>query len=336
MLAGIIPLLAAGCLTLGLFPSLVASGLGRAVRRGGEPGRPAGRGRDASRPHRGARRHFSCVHRGRNAHGRSGCGRRPAGLGVARAASSAAENWGWGARVAVGSNGVHGDVVCRAAARTRLRRRAPPRSRHRRVACGQHPLVCQHGAVPLGGRRRCRPSCVSPRLSMWRCAGGNSRVFFRTAACTAISPTRSSACSSCWSSPPDQRAWCRRRRRAGRGLPSDPRRCSSDSFGFVRPRLGGKGRTADRAAVAGPSQVVVEGADRTRAFQLGLRHSAAGAGGRATLVIAAIVPLVSTASPFGRTGDLCTVVSLFLLGTVGAALAGLEPGDRVRWDGREP
>ncbi len=44
------------------------------------------------------------------------------------------------------------------------------------------------------------------------------------------------------------------------------------------------------------------------------------------LVIAAIVPLVSTASPFGRTGDLFAVVSLFLLGTVALALAGLDPG----------
>jgi formate hydrogenlyase subunit 4 len=44
------------------------------------------------------------------------------------------------------------------------------------------------------------------------------------------------------------------------------------------------------------------------------------------LVIAAILPLVSTASPLDRTGDLFAVVSLFLLGTVALALAGLDPG----------
>jgi formate hydrogenlyase subunit 4 len=45
-----------------------------------------------------------------------------------------------------------------------------------------------------------------------------------------------------------------------------------------------------------------------------------------TLVIAAIVPLVSTASPLGDVGDLFAVVALFLLGTVILALAGLDPG----------
>ena len=44
------------------------------------------------------------------------------------------------------------------------------------------------------------------------------------------------------------------------------------------------------------------------------------------LVIAAIVPLVSTASPFDHVGDLFAIVSLFLVGTVFLALAGLDPG----------
>jgi formate hydrogenlyase subunit 4 len=45
-----------------------------------------------------------------------------------------------------------------------------------------------------------------------------------------------------------------------------------------------------------------------------------------TLVIAAIVPLVSTASPLDHVGDLFAIVSLFLVGTVFLALAGLDPG----------
>ena len=45
-----------------------------------------------------------------------------------------------------------------------------------------------------------------------------------------------------------------------------------------------------------------------------------------TLVIAAIVPVVSTASPFDHVGDLFAIVSLFLVGTVFLALAGLDPG----------
>jgi len=44
------------------------------------------------------------------------------------------------------------------------------------------------------------------------------------------------------------------------------------------------------------------------------------------VAIAAIVPLVSTASPLDDVGDLFTVVSLLLLGTVFLALAGLDPG----------
>jgi formate hydrogenlyase subunit 4 len=44
------------------------------------------------------------------------------------------------------------------------------------------------------------------------------------------------------------------------------------------------------------------------------------------LVIAAVLPLVSTVSPLDRTGDLFAVVSLFLVGTVALALAGLDPG----------
>ena len=45
-----------------------------------------------------------------------------------------------------------------------------------------------------------------------------------------------------------------------------------------------------------------------------------------TLVIAAIVPVVTTASPLDHVGDLFAVVSLFLVGTVFLALAGLDPG----------
>jgi formate hydrogenlyase subunit 4 len=45
-----------------------------------------------------------------------------------------------------------------------------------------------------------------------------------------------------------------------------------------------------------------------------------------TLVIAAVVPLVTTASPLDHVGDLFAVVSLLLLGTVFLALAGLDPG----------
>jgi len=44
------------------------------------------------------------------------------------------------------------------------------------------------------------------------------------------------------------------------------------------------------------------------------------------LVVAAIMPLVSTASPFDHVGDLFAIVSLFLVGTVFLALAGLDPG----------
>jgi formate hydrogenlyase subunit 4 len=44
------------------------------------------------------------------------------------------------------------------------------------------------------------------------------------------------------------------------------------------------------------------------------------------LVIAAIMPLVTTASALGDVGDLFAVVSLLLLGTVFLALAGLDPG----------
>jgi formate hydrogenlyase subunit 4 len=45
-----------------------------------------------------------------------------------------------------------------------------------------------------------------------------------------------------------------------------------------------------------------------------------------TIVIAAIVPLVTTASPLDHVGDLFAVVSLLLVGTVFLALAGLDPG----------
>jgi formate hydrogenlyase subunit 4 len=45
-----------------------------------------------------------------------------------------------------------------------------------------------------------------------------------------------------------------------------------------------------------------------------------------TLVIAAIVPLATTASPLDHVGDLFVVVSVLLLGTVFLALAGLDPG----------
>ena len=44
------------------------------------------------------------------------------------------------------------------------------------------------------------------------------------------------------------------------------------------------------------------------------------------LVIAAIMPLVTTASPLDEVGDLFAVVALLLLGTVFLALAGLDPG----------
>ncbi len=44
------------------------------------------------------------------------------------------------------------------------------------------------------------------------------------------------------------------------------------------------------------------------------------------LVIAAILPLASTASPLDHVGDLFAVVSLFLVGTVVLALGGLDPG----------
>jgi formate hydrogenlyase subunit 4 len=44
------------------------------------------------------------------------------------------------------------------------------------------------------------------------------------------------------------------------------------------------------------------------------------------LVVAVVVPLVSTASMFPHTADLFVVVALFLVGTVGLALAGLDPG----------
>lgn len=44
------------------------------------------------------------------------------------------------------------------------------------------------------------------------------------------------------------------------------------------------------------------------------------------MAIAAIVPVVSTASPLDEVGDLFAVVSLLLLGTVFLALAGLDPG----------
>ncbi len=45
-----------------------------------------------------------------------------------------------------------------------------------------------------------------------------------------------------------------------------------------------------------------------------------------TLVIAAIVPGVTTGSPLDRAGDLFSVVGLLLLGTVALALAGLDTG----------
>jgi formate hydrogenlyase subunit 4 len=45
-----------------------------------------------------------------------------------------------------------------------------------------------------------------------------------------------------------------------------------------------------------------------------------------TIVIAAIVPLATTASPLDHVGDLFAVVSLLLLGTVFLALSGLDPG----------
>ena len=44
------------------------------------------------------------------------------------------------------------------------------------------------------------------------------------------------------------------------------------------------------------------------------------------LVIAAVVPLVSTASRLDHVGDLFAVVALFMVGTVALALAGLDPG----------
>jgi formate hydrogenlyase subunit 4 len=44
------------------------------------------------------------------------------------------------------------------------------------------------------------------------------------------------------------------------------------------------------------------------------------------LVVAVLVPLVSTASPFAHTADLFVVVVLFLVGTVALALAGLDAG----------
>ncbi len=44
------------------------------------------------------------------------------------------------------------------------------------------------------------------------------------------------------------------------------------------------------------------------------------------LVIAAVVPLASTASRLDHVGDLFAVVALFLVGTVALALAGLDPG----------
>ena len=45
-----------------------------------------------------------------------------------------------------------------------------------------------------------------------------------------------------------------------------------------------------------------------------------------TLAMAAIVPVVTTASPLDRDGDLFAVVGLLLLGTVALALAGLDTG----------
>ena len=45
-----------------------------------------------------------------------------------------------------------------------------------------------------------------------------------------------------------------------------------------------------------------------------------------TLLIAAIVPLLSTGSPLDSSGDLIAVVGLLFLGTVALTLAGLDTG----------
>ena len=45
-----------------------------------------------------------------------------------------------------------------------------------------------------------------------------------------------------------------------------------------------------------------------------------------TLVVAAVVPVVTVASPLDRAADLFAVVGLLMLGTVALALAGLDTG----------
>ncbi len=60
--------------------------------------------------------------------------------------------------------------------------------------------------------------------------------------------------------------------------------------------------------------------------KLGLLGGSDPARRRASLVIAMILPLASTASPLDHVGDLFAVVSLFLVGTFVLALAGLDPG----------
>ena len=94
MLAGM-TLLAAGCLTLGLFPSLVASGLGRAVRAAGSPVDPLGEGvtrLDLTGVRGGISPVFIAVGM---LTGVVAVGAALRGLGVARARRRA-ENWGCG------------------------------------------------------------------------------------------------------------------------------------------------------------------------------------------------------------------------------------------------